>query len=313
MSLFVGIDVSKAALDVATAPATQQWRASNDDGGIATLVEQLAAVSPQLVVLEATGGHEMPVAGALAAAGIPTAIVNPRQVRDFARSLGKLAKTDALDAQVLARFAEATRPTPRDLADEQLALLRSTVARRRQLVGMLVAEKNRMHTAEPGIKADIEAHIAWLEERLKRLDRDLEQAVRSSPIWRARENLLRSVPGFGPRTAFTLLAELPELGSLNRKQVAALVGVAPFNRDSGVFRGHRIVWGGRAPVRSALYMAALAAIRCNPVIRTFYSRLCLAGKPKKVALVAAMRKLLLIVNAIVKRGAPWSDDILHPA
>lgn len=305
MSLFVGIDVAKARLDVATVPVSGPWSVGNDEEGIDVLVERLCAAGPELVVVEATGGYEISVTSALTAAGIAVAVVNPRQVRDFARSMGRLAKTDRLDAQAIAVFGSLVKPVPRGLADNDLLALRSLVARRRQLVSMLVMEKNRLHTAELTVKPDLEAHIAFLEERLKRFDKDLQQMVQSSPVWRARENLLLSVPGLGLKTVFALLAELPELGLLDRKQIAALVGVAPFNRDSGQFRGHRLVWGGRSGVRSALYMAALVATRCNPVLRDCYLRLCAAGKPKKLALVACMRKLLIIANAMIRNQTMW--------
>lgn len=311
MPLFVGIDVAKATLDVATVPPIEPWSVTNDEDGIEVLVERLRKAAPELVVLEATGGYETPVATALVAAGIPTTVVNPRQVRSFARSMGKLAKTDRLDAQAIAVFASLVKPRPRGLADADLQALRASVGRRRQMVDMLVTEKNRLHTADQRVRPSLEEHIAFLEGRLDQMDRELQELVRSSPVWRARENVLRSVPGLGPKTVYALLAELPELGALDRKQIAALVGVAPFNRDSGKFRGHRIVWGGRTPVRNALYMAALVAKRCNPTVREFYLRLCAAGKPKKVALVACMRKLLLIVNAMVKNGTTWQPGPLN--
>jgi transposase len=305
VSLFVGIDVAKARLDVATVPVSESWSVANDEEGVAMLVERLHAAAPELVVVEATGGYETPVASALASAGVAVAVVNPRQVRDFARSMGKLAKTDKLDAQAIAVFGSLVKPAPRGLAEGELLALRSLVARRRQLVSMLVMEKNRLHTADVNVKPDLEAHVAFLEDRLKRFDKDLQQMVQSSPVWRARENLLRSIPGFGAKTVFALLAELPELGLLDRKQIAALVGVAPFNRDSGQSRGRRMVWGGRTSVRTALYMAALVATRCNPVLREYYLRLGATGKPKKLALIACMRKLLTIANAMIKSETPW--------
>ncbi len=302
---YVGIDVAKARLDIALRPAGPQWAAANNETGIADLVARMQAVQPALVVLEATGGRELAVAAALATAGLPVAVVNPRQVRDFARAIGQLAKTDALDAQVLARFAEVVRPQPRPLPDAQAQEFAALLARRRQLVGMLTAERQRLDTATMAVRAHIARHIAWLEHELADLDGLLRERVQASPLWRAQEDLLRSVPGIGPTTAFTLLAELPELGRLDRKAIAALVGVAPLSCESGTWRGKRIVWGGRARVRTALYMAALVASRHNPVIAAFYQRLCAAGKPKKLALVACMHKLLTILNAIVRHGTPW--------
>ena len=279
--VFIGIDVAQATLDVAVRPSGERWQAANDARGIAELVPRLQALSPTLLVLEATGGLELPLLAALGGAGQPVVAVNPRQVRDFAKAVGKLAKTDAIDAQVLAHFAEAVRPTVRPLPDAMTQTLAALVTRRRQLVEMLVAEDNRRRSAPAAIRADIQAHIDWLRKRLKDLDKELGQALRASPLWRAQEDLLRSVPGIGPTVTATLLAELPEPGTLDRKQIAALVGVAPLNRDSGTLRGKRSVWGGRAAVRAALYMAALVATRRNPVIRALYARLLAAGKVKK--------------------------------
>ena len=301
----VGIDVSAAGLDVAARPGGAAWAVANDEAGAAALVARLRGLAPALVVLEATGGLELPAVGALAAAGLPVAVVNPRQVRDFARATGTLAKTDRLDAAVLARFAEAVRPAPRPLPDADARELAALLARRRQVVEMLTAERNRRRAAAGRVRAQIEAHLAWLAGQLDELDRELAAAVRASPAWRAKEDLLRGVPGVGPVLALTLLAGLPELGRLDRRGIAALAGVAPLNRDSGALRGKRAVWGGRAPVRAALYMAAVVAARHNPVIRAFYGRLVAAGKPKKVALTACMRKLLTILNAMLRDGAPW--------
>lgn len=303
--VFIGIDVAKARLDVAVRPEGDTWQAANDANGIAELVARLDHLRPTLIVLEATGGYERPVATSLVAAGLPVAVVNPRQIRDFAKATGRLAKTDTLDAQVLAHFAAAVQPAPRPLPDADTQALAAILARRRQLVAMLTAEQNRLHTALAAIRARIAAHIGWLEAELKEIDSELAQAIADDPIWRERDALLRSVPGVGPVLAVTLLAELPQLGSLNRHQVAALAGVAPLNRDSGTRRGIRTVWGGRARVRGALYMAALVATRYNPVIRAFYERLCAAGKPKKVALTACMRKLLTILNALLAHRTPW--------
>jgi transposase len=258
-----------------------------------------------LIVLGATGGLEVPLAGALAAAGLPVVVINPRQVRDFARATGQLAKTDRLDAQILARFAEAIRPPIRPVPDEQTQALAALVARRRQLIEMLTAEKNRMRLAARPMQKRVQAHVTWLEKELATINTDLTATMRESPVWREKEEVLRSVPGVGPVLTTTLFANLPELGTLTRKEVAALAGVAPFPRDSGTLKGRRAIWGGRAHVRAALYMAALVATRRNPVIRAFYQRLCQAGKAKKVALTACMRKLLTILNAMLKSGRPW--------
>jgi len=302
--IFVGIDVSKAQLDMALRPEGR-FSASNDDAGYTQILERLRGISPTLVVLEATGGLEIPITGILAAAGVPVVVVNPRQVRDFAKATGRLAKTDALDAQTLAHFAEVIRPELRPLPDEQTQALAALLARHRQLVEMLTAEKNRLSRAHTPVRKSLRTHIAWLERELSHTDRDLAHAIRESPVWCEKDDLLRSVPGIGPVVTSTLLANLPELGTLTGKQIAALVGVAPLNRDSGTWRGKRTVWGGRAQVRAVLYMAALVAARFNPVIRAFYQRLCAAGKAKKVALTACMRKLLIILNAMMKHRTRW--------
>jgi transposase len=306
--LFIGIDVAKAKLDVATYPTERTASFPNDGPGIDQLIEYLQELEPTLVVLEATGGYERAIAAAVAVQGIAIAVVNPRQVRDFAKATGKLAKTDAIDAAVIARFGDAVRPQARPLLDPEAEKLRALVTRRRQLVEMTAAERNRLGTAAKAVQPDIEEHIKWLQARLKDIDDDLGRTIQSSPIWHAKEQLLRSVPGIGPVVSQVLVAELPELGTMSRKQVAALVGVAPMNRDSGTLRGHRTVWGGRATVRAALYMATLSSTRHNPVIRDFYRRLIEAGKAPKVALVACMRKLLTIANAMLKNSTAWDPQ-----
>ena len=303
--LFVGIDVAKATLDVAVRPSGETWHTANDSDGIDGLVQRIAALAPALVVLEATGRYEAPCAAALASAGLPVTVVNPRQVRDFARATGRLAKTDALDAAVLALFAERVRPEPRPLPDAESEALAAILGRRRQLITMLVAEKNRAHVAASAVQKSVAKHVRWLERELAGVDDDLTSAIRESTVWRGKEDLLRGVPGVGRVLATTLLADLPELGRLDRREIAALVGVAPLNRDSGSFRGQRSVWGGRATVRTALYMGALAAVRSNPPVRALYVRLVARGKPKKVALVACMRKLLITCNAVVRDGEAW--------
>lgn len=301
----VGIDVAKAQLDVAVRPSGRRWRVANSDEAIAALVDELQALSPTLVVLEATGGWELPLVAALGASGVPVAVVNPRQVRDFAKATGRLAKNDRIDAQVLARFAEAVQPRPRPLPDAETKALGELLARRRQLVAMLTAERNRLQLASASVRQRIEAHLAWLEQELADLNKELGTLIRQSPLWREQEQLLRGVPGVGPVLTMTLLVELPELGTLTRRQIAALVGVAPLSRDSGTLRGKRTIWGGRAPVRAALYMGALVATRHNPMIRPFYERLRAAGKTPKTALVAAMRKLLTILNAMLQHRTRW--------
>ena len=304
---FVGIDVSKAQVDVAVRPTGKRWTLPYDQTGIEGLIPQIVYLEPALVLLEATGGLELPLVAALAAAALPVVVVNPRQVRDFAKATGTLAKTDTLDAGVLAHFADAVRPEVRPLKDAETQVLNSLTARRRQVMTMLVSEKNRLGTALGAVSPRIEAHIAWLEQELSDLDKGLRQTLRRSPVWREKDDLLRTVPGVGEQLSLTLLANLPELGTLNRRQIAALVGVAPYNRDSGTLRGKRAVWGGRSRVRAVLYMGALVASRHNPAIRDFYQRLLAAGKPKKVALVASMRKLLVILNGMLKHGSPWCD------
>ena len=302
---YVGIDVSKARVDVAVRPAGDIWEVSYDESGVHQLVSKLKSIAPVMVLLESSGGIELSLVAALAAASLPVAVVNPRQVRDFARATGKLAKTDALDAEVLAHFAEAVRPPVRPLRDTDTQMLNSLVARRHQVMTILVSEKNRLGTAVSAVRPRIEAHIDWLERELDDLDKSLRQTIRQSPVWREKDDLLRTVPGVGRQVSLALLAYLPELGTLDRRQVAALVGVAPFNRDSGILRGKRTVWGGRARIRAALYMGTLVASRRNPVIRDFYQRLLASGKPKKLALTACMRKLLVILNSMLKHRTPW--------
>ena len=307
--VFIGIDVSKAHLDIAARPTGEQWQVENQAEGIAHLVERLRLLHPTLIVLEATGGLEVEVTATIAAAGLAVAVVNPRQARAFAKSLGKLAKTDKIDARILAHFAEAIHPEPRTLPDEETVQLQALITRRRQVVEMLVAEKNRVYLAHKTIQPRLKEHIDWLNEELDDLNDQLRDKLQHSPLWREKDDLLRSVPGVGPVLSTTLLAELPELGKLNRKKIAALVGVAPFNCDSGWMQGKRAIWGGRASVRTVLYMAIHSARRYNPVIKAFYDRLIQAGKLPKVALTACMRKMLTILNAMVASGRPWQPAL----
>ena len=311
MEIFVGVDVSKAVLDVAVAPTKDSWSVPNSTEGMGQLVGRLREISPKLIVLEASGGLERRAVAALAGAGFPVVAVNPRQVRDFAKATGRLAKTDAIDAAVLALFADRLRPEVRPLRDEQTQELEALVVRRRQVVDMITAEKNRLGAAPPSkrVRTAIGKTIKWLQKQLEEIDTDIDGAVRGSSVWREKDVLLRSVPGVGKVLSRTLLSLLPELGTLGKKQLSALVGVAPLNRDSGTQRGRRFVWGGRAHVRAVLYMSALVAARCNPVIRAFHARLIAAGKLPKVALVACMRKLLAILNAILRNGTRWSQEI----
>jgi transposase len=306
--VFVGIDVSKANLDVAVRPSGARWQVENNETGIAALQQKLTELEPTLIVLEATGGYETAVVAVLASTKLPVAVINPRQARDFAKSLGRLAKTDKIDALVLAHFAEAIRPEARPLPDEETLQLQAWVVRRRQLIDMLVMEKNRLSQTHKQLRSGVQEHIDWLEEQLKDIDDRLRNTLRNSPVWREQDDLLRSVPGVGPVLSVTFLAELPELGQLNRKQIAALVGVAPYNCDSGQMHGRRAIWGGRATVRSVLYMATLSAKRFNPLIRTFYDRLIAAGKPVKVALTACMRKLLTILNSMMRSKTHWQPQ-----
>jgi transposase len=302
---FVGIDVASEWLDLAIRPGGAIWRVANDADGVAAAVARLTEVAPTLIVLEATGGYETLVALELGSVGLPVAVVNPRQVRDFARATGQLAKTDRLDAAILARFAAAVRPEPRPLPDDERRELQALVARRRQLQAMATAERNRRRTAPAVLHASLDEHLAWLDRQVDDLDRTLTRTLRASPLWRAEADLLRTVKGVGPVLAATLIADLPELGTLDRKRIAALVGVAPLARDSGARHGARRIGGGRGDVRAVLYMATLSAIRYNPAIPTFHARLIAAGKQPKVAITACMRKLLTILNAVKRDRAVW--------
>jgi transposase len=304
-NVFIGVDVSKNSLDVAVGPAGESMRFANSEDGIALLADFINPLTPALVLFEATGGWEMNAVRHLAAKRLPLVVINPRQVRDFAKATGQLAKTDAIDARILARFAEAVRPEVRPLKPLELQKLEALNNRRRQIVEMITIERNRLVTAPEWIRPDIEELIAILRKRLDAINRDLNRLIRKSPLWREKDKILQSVPGVGPVMAMTLLADLPELGALNRKQIAALVGVAPLNCDSGMYQGKRRIWGGRAAIRSVLYMCALTAIRCNPVIREFYQRLRQAGKLPKVAITACMRKILVILNAMMRNRTCW--------
>lgn len=310
---YVGIDVSKQTLDVALGVEGERWTLPYTDGEVKQWVVRLEEVRPHLIVLEATGGLEASLVAALTTQGLSAVVVNPRQVRDFARSVGRLAKTDRLDAGMLALFGERVRPEVRPLKDEETQALEALLQRRRQLVEMLTMERQRLLQANARVRKDVKAHIAWLVRRVKDVDGELGNAIKDSPVWRVKEELLQSVPGVGRVLTLTLLAHLPELGYLNRREMASLVGVAPFNCDSGQWRGRCRIWGGRASVRRVLYMAVVAAIRCNPVIRTFYERLRQAGKPAKVALTACMRKLLTILNAMLRHGSRWDPNHLKIA
>ncbi len=305
---FVGIDVSKDSLEVALRPSNTVQSFTNDDEGIAQLIESLRPQQPALIVLEATGKYERPVARALAVEGLLFNIINPRQGRAFARATGVLAKTDRIDALLLARFAEMLQPEARSLKDEQTEALSDLVIRRRKIVERITAEKNRLALATKHVRRDIQVHIRWMEKRLEDINNDIDELIRQSPLWRQKDKLLQSVTGVGPVLASTILASLPELGSLNRKQIAALVGVAPFNRESGRYKGKQKIQGGRASVRNVLYMGTVAGIRSNPVLRSFYERLVAKGKPKKLAITACMRKLLVILNTMLKNRTCWQNQ-----
>jgi transposase len=304
---FVGIDVSKSRLDGYCSPQAEHFSHPNDEAGISATVARLGGLKPTLVVLEATGGLEAPLAAALAAAKIPVAVVNPRQVRDLAKAMGTLAKTDAIDAKILALFAEKIRPEARDLPDEEARQFEAILTRRRQLLEMRVAEQNRLGAATaPKVRKSLQAHIRYLDHRVKEMDSELESAIEQSEVYRVKDDLLRSVPGIGPVASRTLLGSLPELGRLSAKRIAALAGLAPMARDSGTLKGRRMICGGRADVRSALDMATLSAVRYNPTLKAFYDRLRGVGKPAKLALTAAARKLLTILNAMIKANQAWA-------
>lgn len=302
---YFGVDVSKSTLDVGSTQGQPVKHFTNDEKGITNLIAYLHCVKPSMVLMEATGGLEKLLAAALVEAILPVVVVNPRQVRDFARAKGKLAKTDAIDAVILAEFARDIHPEKRTLPDKQTDAIKALMARRRQVVSMLSAENSRLLSATEEVRPLVISHIAWLKDQMKEIDKELDDKIQGSPVWREKESLLRSVPGVGPVLSITLMSSLPELGKLNRKQIASLVGIAPFNRDSGGFRGSRTISGGRRPVRSALYMATVAATRFNPVIRTRYEHLVSLGKAKKLAIVACMRKLLVILNAILRDHLAW--------
>ena len=304
--VFIGIDVSKEKLDVAVRPTGEFMSFSNNEDGISYVFDFVKSFSPSLIVLEATGGLETAAVGMLAGKDLPVVVINPRQVRDFAKATGKLAKTDMIDAHLIARFGEAVRPEPRPLKDQDAQKLTALITRRRQIVEMITAEKNRLSAAPKWTSKDIQANISWLEKCLKKVDKELKNLLKKSPVWREKDEILQSTPGVGPVLSMTLLSGLPELGTLNRKEIAALVGVAPLNRDSGLFRGKRMIWGGRANIRSVLYMSATCAMRFNPVIKKFYERLRHAGKLHKVAITACMRKLLVILNTMIKNRTYWS-------
>lgn len=304
--IFIGIDIAKDSLDIHVKPTDEHWTNTNNSKGIDDTVDRLTVYEPACIVLEATGGHEMELAASLSTAGLPVAIVNPRQVRDFARALGILAKTDTIDAEVLSLFAEKVRPECRPIPSDEEQALKELITRRRQLVGMRTMESNRLQRIRSRqVNESIDNILAEINRQIKEIDLEIKQFIKASPIWRAKDKLLKSVPGVGDGTAAMLIATLPELGSLNRRQIASLAGLAPMNRDSGTFRGRRMIIGGRAAVRSYLYMAALSAIKCNPFIKQYYNRLIAAGKVFKVAITACMRKLLTTLNAVIRDSRPW--------
>jgi transposase len=303
---FIGVDIAKTSFEFVAHGDDRHFSLSNDEAGIQQAIRQIKQFSPELIVLEATGGFELPLVAALSMANLPVVVINPRQVRNFAKATGHLAKTDAIDAVVLAHYAAVVKPAVRAIPDAEMTLLKEIVSRRQQLVGILVAERNRLGTAHNHVvKEGIQSHIDWLKKELDDTDDELRRQIEGSPVWQAKDDLLQTVPGIGPITSATLLANLPELGTLNRHQIASLAGVAPFNRDSGIMRGKRSVWGGRARVKTAIYMATIVAVRWNAKIKEFYQRLCSSGKAKKVALVACMRKFLIILNTMLKNNTPW--------
>ncbi len=303
--IFVGIDISKEYLDIGIRPTGQKWRMDNNDTDIPVLAEKLKNLAPKLIILEATGGLEIPLANTLSAEALPVVVVNPRQVRDFAKATGRLAKTDSIDADVLAHFGEAVKPTPKQLPDEESQKLKAQIKRRKQIVDMITEETNRLKSAPSYMHKDIKKHIDWLKKERKHIDNLLSKNIKLNHLWKKRDELFQSVPGIGSVVSTTLIACLPELGTLTNKQISALVGVVPFNCDSGKMKGKRRIWGGRADVRSVLYMAVISAIRWNPIIKAFYNRLIKAGKPVKVALTACMHKLIIILNAMAKSGIFW--------
>jgi transposase len=305
---FVGIDVAKDSMEVTVHEGKEGWNFTNDEPGLSKLVTKMKRLSPYLIVLEATGGYENTVAAELQSKGFPVAVVNPRQIRDFARSVGILAKTDILDARVIAHFAAKIQPAPRIMPSEEAKKLGAVLMRRRQVVTILTAEKNRLQQAATAVRKRVQNHVTWLERELSDINKELKQMIQDDPEWKEKDEIIQSVPGVGPNMSFTLLADFPELGRLNRKQIAALGGVAPFNRDSGKMRGKRTIWGGRDVVRTATYMAAFVAVRCNPSLKSFFDRLIATGKPRKVALVACMRKLLCILNAMLKNRTTWNHQ-----
>jgi transposase len=302
---YVGIDVAKDSMEVMAHEGIEHWNFNNDERGLAKLITKMKKLSPCLIVMEATGGYEVTIAAELHSGGFPVAVVNPRYIRDFAKSIGILAKTDILDARVIARYAATIKPTPRVLPAEETRRLGSIMMRRRQIVAMRTAEKNRLHQADPAVRKRIKAHVTWLEQEMDDINKELKQTIESNPEWKEKSDIIQSVPGAGPNLAITILSDFPELGRLNRKQAAALSGVAPFNRDSGKKRGKRCICGGRGVVRTAAYMSTISAVRFNPLLKLFYKRLIEAGKFRKVALVACMRKLLCILNAMLKNHTTW--------
>lgn len=310
---FIGIDVSKATLDVAVIPSNEEASVANNEAGCRDLVVMFRSIKPKLIVLEATGGLQNQIAAMLIAEGLPVAIINPRQLRNFARATGKLAKTDRIDAKTIARFGEAIKPEPRPFKNDDDQELTALITRRRQIIDMITAEKNRLGSSHVSVKKDIKETISWLEKRLAEIDKDLSKTISQNKVWKEKAELLTTCKGLGPVVSTTLISSLPELGTLDRHKITALVGVCPFNRDSGKMRGKRTIFGGRAAVRAMLYMATLSAIRSNPAIKDFYDRLTKAGKVRKVAMVACMRKLLTVLNAMLKKMVPWDPNFMQHA